>query len=153
VMEIARLYQIPQVTALSAATVLTTLGNPWFSRVAISDGHSVEALMRYLSRKNLRRIAVVYEDTEWGRGLLNYTRQAVSAHDDQIQLLGAVPLQRASTGMYPNVVAQALAVKADAIGLYVLQHDAIGLLRQIRSAGGNVTLFTSPANSSQDFLD
>ncbi|MDX6404654.1 MAG: branched-chain amino acid transport system substrate-binding protein [Blastocatellia bacterium] len=153
VMDVVRKYEIPQVTPLSAASILTTLGNPWFNRVAISDRQSVSALMRYLSRKKLRRTVVLYENTEWGRGLVADTQQAIRAEPGGVELLDAVPIQRDDVSGYPAAVSRALSAKPDAVGIYLLQKDAIGIVKQIHSVRSDVSLFTTPANSSQDFLD
>jgi ABC-type branched-subunit amino acid transport system substrate-binding protein/ubiquinone/menaquinone biosynthesis C-methylase UbiE len=152
-MDVAKKYGVPQVTPLSAASILTTLGNPWFTRVAISDRQSVDALLLYLARKKLRRTVVIYEDTEWGRGLVDDTRQGIHAVSGTVELVDAVPLKRNATKNYSEAVNRAMKAAPDAIGLYLLHADAVPMVKRIRSARTDIVLFTTPANSSQDFLD
>jgi branched-chain amino acid transport system substrate-binding protein len=122
--------KIPMVEGVATSPKITELsgagGNDWMFRINPSDQDMMVALGRYLKDTKIKRVAVIGEDTDFGRG-------GAGAFADVAKTDG---LQIVSTDFHPqnqpdftSLLTRIQQVKPDAIALFQLSGDQINFLR------------------------
>jgi branched-chain amino acid transport system substrate-binding protein len=122
--------KIPMVEGVATSPKITELsgagGNDWMFRINPSDQDMMVALGRYLKDTKIKRVAVIGEDTDFGRG-------GAGAFADVAKTDG---LQIVSTDFHPqnqpdftSLLTRIQQMKPDAIALFQLSGDQINFLR------------------------
>ncbi len=66
-MEVTERAKVPLVVFASASPTVTERGNKWVWRIALNDKLTAEFMARYINTKNWSRIAILYENSDYGR--------------------------------------------------------------------------------------
>ncbi|HZB93616.1 MAG TPA: ABC transporter substrate-binding protein [Stellaceae bacterium] len=129
--------KIPMVEGVATSPKITELsgvgGNKWMFRIGPSDQDMMVGLGRYLkAHTNFRKVAVVAEDSDFGRG--GVTAFAEVAKADGISVV--------STDYYPqnqpdftSILTRVQQLHPDAIALFQLGGDQINFLRNAMQMG------------------
>ncbi len=132
--------KIPMITGVSTSPKITELsgvgGNDWMFRINPSDQDMMVGLGQYLKeRTKFRKVAVIAEDTDFGRGGVNAFAEV--AKPDGITIL--------STDYYPqnqpdftSLLTRVQQLHPDAIALFQLGGDQINFLRNAMQMGVNI---------------
>lgn len=132
--------KIPMITGVSTSPKITELsgvgGNDWMFRINPSDQDMMVGLGQYLkTRTKFRKVSVIAEDSDFGRGGANAF--AAVAKPDGITIL--------STDYYPqnqpdftSLLTRVQQLRPDAIALFQLGGDQINFLRNAMQMGVHI---------------
>jgi branched-chain amino acid transport system substrate-binding protein len=128
---------IPMITGISSSPKITELsgvgGNPWMFRINPADDVMMKALGRYLGDKKIfKTVAVVAEDTDFGRGGVEYFAPAAQAAGITIVSTDYAPQ---NTPDFTSVLTRIQQRRPDAIALFQLGGDQLNLLRNAMQVG------------------
>lgn len=136
--------KVPLLTSSSTATRVTSLGNRWIFRCIESDLFRMAALSEYLVEElNLKRIGVLYEDDEYGRGLRADLTRSLEKY--ALKLTCAYPFRRGQKD-FAEALAEAQRRDVQAVGLFGITADNVRLAAIIHQAGGAYQLFSPDVN-------
>jgi branched-chain amino acid transport system substrate-binding protein len=137
-MKIIQDAKIPMITGIASNPQITVLsgkgGNDYAFRISASDSAMMDALGIYLAdKKPFKTVAIVAEDTDFGRGGADAFKAAV---------VPKANLQLVSTDIYPqntpdftSILTRLQQRKPDAIASFMLGGDSINFLRQAMQIG------------------
>jgi branched-chain amino acid transport system substrate-binding protein len=142
IMPVIERAKVPLVVDVSTSKKITELagvgGNEWTFRINPSDSGLAVALARYLAEKgNVKRIAFVGEDTDYGRGGYEALKEALKPH--KIEVSSADFFAQGAQDFSP-VLTKLKADGPDAVALYLIGADELNFLRQYRGAGLDIPL-------------
>jgi len=140
VMPIMRRAQVPLVIDVSTAPAIAQMsgkgGNEWAFRTSVSDDGMAKALVDYLGKNTQwRRIAILAEDTDYGRG----GTKAFSEHAKRagIDIVAAEAFTQATPDFTP-LINKLSAQRPDAIAIYMLGADMANFMKQYEAWGGKI---------------
>lgn len=123
-------------------------GNDWTFRINPSDSGLAVALGNYLTEmNNIKTIAFVGEDTDYGRGGHNALTEALKGKG--IEIVSA-DFYKQGTPDFTTVLTRIKAAKPDAVALYATGVDELGFIRQYR--GMNIESLLSGRVSLDELL-
>lgn len=123
----------PDITAKSGAG-----GNPWVFRTVPHDGMIADVVADKI--KGFKSIAIVGEDTDYGRGAVRLLKERLPA---SVRIVSEDYLKQTETDFLP-ILTRIRASKPDAIGTYVLDQQASNLMRQYLQFGLSIPLVGRP---------
>jgi len=123
----------PDITAKSGAG-----GNRWVFRTVPHDGMIADVVADKM--KGLKSIAIVGEDTDYGRGAVRLLKERLPAN---VKIVSEDYLKQTETDFLP-ILTRIRASKPDAIGTYVLDQQASNLMRQYLQFGLSIPLVGRP---------
>ena len=124
---------VPQSAAYRGSPALRTLPNPYFFTTQAGYDDELIRIVRNLVAIQAKRIAVVYQDNDFGKLLLPLAEKIIAA--EGASLAGAQPLQ--SSGADAVAAAQAVAgMKAQAVVMLVAGPAVIGYVKANRAYAG-----------------
>ena len=128
----------PFIVTVSTHPDITAKSNKWVFRTVAHDGMLAGVVAEKM--KNLRSIAIVGEDTDYGRGAVRLTKERLPA---SVKIVSEDYLKQAETDFLP-VLTRIRASKPDAIAVYVLDQQAANLMKQYLSFGMTLPLVGRP---------
>lgn len=136
-MPIIKEAQIPMVTGIASNPQITALsgvgGNPWAFRINPSDSAMMEALGTYLgARKLFKTVAIVGEDTDYGRGGADAFKAVAEKAGVSIVSIDFHPQNIPD---YTSILTRIQQRRPDAIGTFQLAGDSINFLRNAMQMG------------------
>lgn len=150
-LEVYKDLPIVVITPTSTDVSLTAHGYPNFFRVNATDAAQAPAVARFMVQElGAQRIAVVYANNGYGRGLRQEVRQA-------LQSLGAEPaaeieiLEGAAT--HKAAVERIMALNPDAVFLAGYETEGYVLLPELREAGVQASFVASDGCFLYEFID
>ena len=84
VIELGREHHVPVISFSAASPSLSPARNHIFIRTAQDDSSQVEAIAAIVEAYGWREIVFIYEDTEYGNGLIPYLTDALDAVDTRV---------------------------------------------------------------------
>ncbi|MDN7999968.1 penicillin-binding protein activator [Burkholderia multivorans] len=151
IMPVAQKYRIPLLTGVSSEADLTEKGNPWFFRAAETDqllAHSfAPTLIRTLQ---LKRVAYVGVNDDWGRGGVQEFQQALQAGG--VQTASTDYFDHGTTDFY-TMLTKLRASGADGLFVAAETQDGSILVKQIKELGLNIKVFGVGSWATSDFID
>lgn len=123
----------PDITAKSGVG-----GNKWVFRTVAHDGMIADVVAEKM--KGLKSIAIVAEDTDYGRGAVRLLKERLPA---SAKIVSEDYLKQTETEFLP-ILTRIRASKPDAIGTYVLDQQASNLMRQYLQFGMSIPLVGRP---------
>lgn len=125
--------RVPLIAAYSGSPVLRAKPNPYFFTTQAAYDDELVRIVRNLLAVQAKRIAVVYQDNEFGKLLLPIAEKIIAA--EGATLAGSRSLQ--STGADSVAAAQAVAgMKANAVMMLVAGPGVIGYVKANRAYTG-----------------
>ena len=76
--------QVPIVSFTATSPSLTYDSMPYFVRATLNDSVQVKSIASVIKAHGWRQVVLVYDDTEYGRGILPYLIDAVQQIDARI---------------------------------------------------------------------
>ena len=113
-------------------------GNKWVFRTVAHDGMIAEVVAEKM--KSLRSIAIVGEDTDYGRGAVKLTKDRLPA---SVKIVSEDYLKQTETDFLP-ILTRVRASKPDALAVYVLDQQAANLMKQYQQFGLAIPLVGRP---------
>jgi branched-chain amino acid transport system substrate-binding protein len=113
--------------ATTASSAALTGISPWVFRVISSDSANGAAFARFATGNGLRRAAVIYDNTSYGRGLAVAFQHAFDG-----TIVAFVPITEDSAMSFEPYVSYVKAQTADAVFLATTQDPAVAMLREMR---------------------
>lgn len=162
IMPVVRRSEVPLVIDVSTAPAISQqIGkgkNTWAFRTSVTDDGMAKALVDHLAEKSAwRRIAVLAEDTDYGRGGIRAFGELAKARGFTTTTTEVV---QQGTADFTTVITKLLASKPDAIAIYVLGADMANFLKQYDAWGAKVPVtgrfdpaLLSPEQRAKGFLD
>lgn len=144
VMDLCARSGVPLLTASSTATKITSQGNRWVFRCIESDFFRMAAVSEYLVEElGLRRIGILYDDDDFGRGLHADFSRCLEKYD--LELRYAHPFKRDQATFHPEIetIRQ---MKLEALGLFGITPDNVRIAGEIHRSGLGVQLFSPDVN-------
>ncbi|KAA0059726.1 glutamate receptor 2.7-like isoform X1 [Cucumis melo var. makuwa] len=89
--EFGRKYEIPIISFTATSPSLSPKQNPYFIRVAQNDLAQVEAINGIIQMYGWREIVPIYEDTEYGRGIIPYLADALQQNGTRLVVRTIIP--------------------------------------------------------------
>lgn len=123
----------PDITAKSGVG-----GNRWVFRTVPHDGMIADVVADKM--KGFKSIAIVGEDTDYGRGAVRLLKERLPA---SVRIVSEDYLKQTETDFLP-MLTRIRASKPDAIGTYVLDQQASNLMRQYLQFGLSMPLVGRP---------
>src|SRR5438270_814308 len=128
---------IPMITGISSSAKITELsgvgGNPWMFRINPADDVMMKALGDYLGGKKIfKTVAVLSEDTDFGRGGADLFVKAAQGAGITITSTDYAPQ---NTPDFTSILTRIQQRKPDAIALFQVGGDQINFLRNAMQLG------------------
>ncbi|MGO4396237.1 ABC transporter substrate-binding protein [Variovorax sp. M-6] len=162
IMPVVRRAEVPLVIDVSTAPAISQqIGkgkNTWVFRTSVTDDGMAKALVEHLAGKSTwRRIAVLAEDTDYGRGGIRAFGELANARG--ITTATTEVIQQ-GTADFTTAITKLLASKPDAVAVYTLGADMANFLKQYDAWGAKVPVtgrfdpaLLSPEQRAKGFLD
>jgi branched-chain amino acid transport system substrate-binding protein len=140
VMPIIKEAKIPMITGIASNPQITDLsgvgGNPWAFRINPSDQSMMDALGAYLGAKKIfKNVAVVGEDTDFGRGGADAFKRAAAKAGISIISEDFHPQ---NTPDYTSILTRLQQRHPDAIAIFQLGGDSLNFLRNAMQLGVSI---------------
>lgn len=134
--------KVPMVTGIASNPQITELsgvgGNPWAFRINPSDKGMMDALGAYLGDKKVfKTVAVVGEDTDFGRGGANAFKAVAEKAGITIVSTDFHPQ---NTPDYTSILTRLQQRRPDAIATFQLSSDSLNFLRNAMQLGVRIPL-------------
>ena len=113
-------------------------GNKWVFRTVAHDGMIADVVAQKM--QGLKSIAIVGEDTDYGRGAARLMRERLPA---SVKIVSEDYLKQTETDFLP-ILTRVRAAKPDAIATYVLDQQAANLMKQYLQFGLSIPLVGRP---------
>lgn len=113
-------------------------GNKWVFRTVAHDGMIAEVVAQKM--RHFKSIAIVGEDTDYGRGAVRLMKERLPA---SIRILSEDYLKQTETDFLP-ILTRIRASKPDALATYVLDQQAANLMKQYLQFGMSIPLVGRP---------
>lgn len=113
-------------------------GNKWVFRTVAHDGMIADVVADKM--KSLKSIAIVGEDTDYGRGAVKLMKERLPA---SVKILSEDYLKQSETDFLP-ILTRIRASKPDALATYVLDQQAANLMKQYQQFGLTIPLVGRP---------
>ncbi len=91
VIELGRKAQVPIISFSATSPSLSPSQNPFFIRTTQDDSAQVKAIVDIVKAFGWREIVPIYEDTEYGNGLIPYLMDALEEIDTQVPYRSVIP--------------------------------------------------------------
>jgi branched-chain amino acid transport system substrate-binding protein len=135
-MPLAQRQQVPLVVDVSTAPEITEKsgvgGNDWTFRINPSDETMGIGLARYLAKSGSGEIAIVAEDSDFGRGGSEALTKALQAKGIPVGKTDFVPQ---GTKEFSTILTRYKSNAPQAIALYIFGDDQLNFVRQAKSFG------------------
>lgn len=136
IMPIIQRAETPLVIPVSTSPAITPLsgkgGNIWAFRTTPSDDGMAIAIGRYLKDKGVARIAIVAEDTDYGRGGARGMTEALKVNGIALAATEFVPQ---NTADFTTLLTKIDAMKVERVAVYLLSTDVQNFFRQYEAFG------------------
>ena len=97
VIELRRKAQVPIISFSATSPSLSPSQNPFFIRTTQDDSAQVKAIADIVKAFGWREIVLIYEDTEYGNGLIPYLMDALQEIDTRVPYRSAIPPSSSNT--------------------------------------------------------
>ncbi|HTR86113.1 MAG TPA: ABC transporter substrate-binding protein [Reyranella sp.] len=139
-MPIIQAAKIPLITGIASNPQITTLsgvgGNDYAFRISASDAGMMQALGIYLAdKKPFKTIAIVAEDSDFGRGGADAFKAMAAKYGLQIV---STDIHPQNTPDFTSILTRLQQRRPDAIAVFQLGGDAINFLRQAMQIGVHI---------------
>jgi len=139
IMEPCARARVPLLTSSSTATQVTALDNKWVFRCIESDYFRMAELSRYLTEElSLRRIGILYDNDDFGRGLMADFTRSLERHN--LELAYAQPFRRDQAD-FSAELQEIQRQGIEALGLFGITPDNIRIATLVREQRLPVQLF------------
>ncbi|XP_035549154.1 glutamate receptor 2.8-like isoform X1 [Juglans regia] len=91
VIELGRKAQVPIISFSATSPSLSPAQNPFFIRTALDDSAEVKAIAAIVKAYGWREIVLIYEDTDYGNGLIPYLMDAFEEIETRMPYRSAIP--------------------------------------------------------------
>ncbi|XP_041021383.1 glutamate receptor 2.8-like isoform X1 [Juglans microcarpa x Juglans regia] len=91
VIELGRKAQVPILSFSATSPSLSPVQNPFFIRTAQDDSAQVKAITAIVQAYGWREIVLIYEDTDYGNGLIPYLMDAFLEIDTRVPYRSVIP--------------------------------------------------------------
>ncbi|KAG8050145.1 hypothetical protein GUJ93_ZPchr0009g1555 [Zizania palustris] len=88
--------QVPIVSFTATSPSLTSNGMPYFVRTTLNDSAQVNSIASLIKAYGWREVVLVYEDTDYGRGILPYLIDALEEIDAHVPYRSVIPFSATS---------------------------------------------------------
>lgn len=162
IMPVVQRAEIPLVIDVSTAPVISEhLGegkNTWAFRTSVTDSGMANALIDFLA-ENMpwKRLALVGEDTDYGRGGMASFTELAKGHG--LEVIRSETFTQ-NTPDFTPLLNKLVASKPDVLGIYMLGADMANFFKQYEAWGGRLPVtgrfnpaLLSPAQRKRGFLD
>lgn len=95
--EFGRKYEIPVISFTATSPSLSPKHNPYFIRATQSDSAQVEAINAIIQMYGWLEIVPIYEDTEFGHGIIPYLADALQQIGTRLACRTVIPLSASET--------------------------------------------------------
>lgn len=162
VMPVVRRSEVPMVIDVSTAPAISQMigqgKNTWVFRTSVTDDGMAKALIDHLAAKSSwRKIALLAEDTDYGRGGVRAFAELAKAKG---MTTVATEMVQQGTADFTTVITKLMAAKPDAVAIYVLGADMANFLKQYQAWGAKIPVtgrfdpgLLSAAQRAGGFLD
>jgi branched-chain amino acid transport system substrate-binding protein len=113
-------------------------GNKWVFRTVAHDGMIADVVAQKM--KHLKSIAIVGEDTDYGRGAVRLMKERLPA---SVKILSEDYLKQTETDFLP-ILTRIRSSRPDALATYVLDQQAANLMKQYLQFGLTIPLVGRP---------
>jgi len=136
IMPLIQRAETPLVIPVSTSPAISPLsgkgGNNWAFRTTPSDDGMAMAIGRYLKDKGVKRMAVVAEDTDYGRGGARGMTEALKAVGISLVATEFIPQ---NTPDFTTLLTKIDAMNVDRVAVYLLSTDVQNFFRQYEALG------------------
>ena len=91
VIELCRISQVPIISFSATSPFLSPSQNPFFIRTTQDESAQVKAIVDIVKAFGWREIVPIYEDTEYGNGLIPYLMDALQEIDTRVPYRSVIP--------------------------------------------------------------
>ncbi|KAG6644189.1 hypothetical protein CIPAW_08G038500 [Carya illinoinensis] len=91
VIELGRKAQVPIISFSGTSPSLSPAQNPYFIRTALDDSAEVKAISAIVEAYGWREIVLIYEDTDYGNGLIPYLMDAFEEIETRVPHRSVIP--------------------------------------------------------------
>ena len=135
-MPIVQRNKVPMVVATSTSPDITTAsgagGNKFVFRINPSDADLAKALASYLTKGTVRKLAILAEDSTYGRTGAEALKQALTSNGMSVTVVDYAPQ---GTSDFATLISKYRNNGSEAVALYISGADHLGFLRQAAAAG------------------
>jgi len=128
----------PFLITISTHPDITAKTNRWVFRTVAHDGMLAEAVAERM--KHLKSIAIVAEDTDYGRGAVRLMKERLPA---SVKIVSEDYLKQTETDFLP-ILTRIRASRPEALATYVLDQQAANLMKQYLQFGMTLPLVGRP---------
>jgi branched-chain amino acid transport system substrate-binding protein len=145
-MEVSAKNETPQITPVSTNPKVTSSGNPWIFRVAITDAVRVQQLSDYLvQKKGFKNLAILYVNDDFGKGANELFAKEIPSRGGKVV---AAEGYQSDGKDFTSELSKVQAANPDALVIWGRQADGALLARQMRDLGIKVPVYGSDGFSS-----
>ena len=150
-MRVTEKYKVPQICPISVATAITTSGNPFIFRNCATNPMQVGQLADYtIPTFGLKRIGVIYVNTDYGRGIRDVWSQKAAEY--KIQMVVDMPVSESDTDFFSNLT-KVKDINPDALLVGANITQATQIVLQAKNLGLHSRIFGVGTMSDNEFWD
>ncbi len=144
VSEVCERYQVVCITGVSTSPALTQRGFKWYFRTTPHDGSFAPQQVDFVNWLNqkygnqIRKVAIIYEDTDYGTSNFNAWQDAFSKAG--FQIVKSVSYHQATATSLTSEVASLAAANPDIVLAASYANDALLLMQAVKSLNFNPKL-------------
>ncbi|KAM0913359.1 hypothetical protein ACQ4PT_012216 [Festuca glaucescens] len=94
--KLGNITQVPTVSFTATSSSLTSDSMPYFVRATMNDSAQVKSIASLIQAYGWREVVLVYDDTDYGRGILPYLNDALQEIDIRVPYRSVIPLSATS---------------------------------------------------------
>jgi ionotropic glutamate receptor len=94
--KLGNITQVPTVSFTATSSSLTSDSMPYFVRATVNDSAQVNSIALLIQAYGWREVVLVYDDTDYGRGILPYLNDALQELDIRVPYRSVIPLSATS---------------------------------------------------------
>jgi branched-chain amino acid transport system substrate-binding protein len=138
--QVTREEKVPQIMVASTAARITLQGNPWIFRSAVPDVKLSADLADFIAQKfpNIKRMAAIYVNDDFGKGGVNGFTEAAKKHG--IQIVAEEKYTRGDVD-YTAQLTKIRAANPDAILDWSRYHEGALIAKQVKQMGIMAPIF------------
>jgi branched-chain amino acid transport system substrate-binding protein len=159
IMPVVQRAELPLLVEISTAAAIVQQsgigGNDWVFKLNPGDDDMAEAIVAFLAKENVKRVAFAAEDTDYGRGGVKVFAEAMKKHGMEVSATEHFPQGLPD---FSTLLTKMAALKPDRIAGYFLKTDNDNIFRQVEALDlripftGRIELSLAAAAVSPQFL-
>lgn len=130
--------QLP-IVHVGTSPVITKEGGPYTYRISVTDAFQGKFVTGWLFEEGFKKPAILYENNDYGRGLLDVVSQEVATLGGTVAAKETYML--GETKDFTGIVTKVKASGADSVFIGGLYNEAALIAKQMKSLGVNLPIF------------